>query len=165
MINDVYGLRKQGMLATAAKWKVPVVIMHMKGTPETMNENPQYNDVIKEIYEFLQNRIEAATEAGLEQIIVDPGIGFGKKREHDLTILARLGELKSLGCPILIGPSRKSFIGGTTKLPVDERLESTIAAASVAVMNGANIVRVHDVKACKRALMVVDAIRTHKRVT
>ena len=159
IINDINGLRNEEMIKAAAKYKVPVVIMHMKGTPKTMQHNPVYKDVIEEIKEFFSQQIKKAKKAGIKDIIIDPGIGFGKTAEHNLQILKNLSEFKELNCPILVGTSRKSFIGNITGLPVNERLEGTLAAISIAIINGANIVRVHDVKECKRAAMVADAIR------
>ena len=159
IINDINGLRNEEMIKVAAKYKVPVVIMHMKGTPKTMQHNPVYKDVIEEIKEFFSQQIKKAKKAGIKDIIIDPGIGFGKTAEHNLQILKNLSEFKELNCPILVGTSRKSFIGNITGLPVNERLEGTLAAISIAIINGANIVRVHDVKECKRAAMVADAVR------
>jgi dihydropteroate synthase len=134
--------------------------MHMKGTPKTMQHSPTYDDVMQEIIDFLQERIGWAVSQGIpqENIIVDPGIGFGKRPEHNTQILQRLGELRGLGRPILLGTSRKSFLGALTKRPVEERLEETIASVVVGVLNGADIVRVHDVKAVKHALAVADAV-------
>jgi len=151
LINDITGLTNQKMRTIAAENNVPVVMMHMQGTP--------YQDVLEEIKAFFQRQIAAAQKAGVRQIIIDPGFGFGKTVEHNLQILKHLGTFKTLGRPLLVGPSRKSFIGTITDLPVNERLEGTIAAVTVAVMNGAHIVRVHDVKECKRAIQMVDAIR------
>jgi dihydropteroate synthase len=159
LINDITGLTNLEMRKTIAKHQVPCILMHMQGTPKIMQQNPVYKDVIKEIKAFFQKQVDLAHKAGIQQVVIDPGIGFGKTVEHNLQILKQLAEFKSLHCPILIGPSRKSFIGTITGLPVQERLEGTLAAITVACMNGANIVRVHDVKECKRALQVVDAIR------
>lgn len=160
ILNDVTGLTQPEMLSIAAKWKCPVVIMHMQGQPKTMQTNPHYDDVIEDIKKFFADRMQAARAAGVEQLILDPGIGFGKTVEHNLTILKRLQEFADLGYPLLVGPSRKSFIGQLTGgLPATERLEGTIAAVSVASWNGAKIVRVHDVAACRKALCVVDAIK------
>ena len=159
LVNDITGLRNNEMIEAVAKYNVPVVVMHMKGMPKNMQENPTYTDVVKEIKEFFVDRIDKAKSSGIKNIIIDPGIGFGKTTEHNLQILKRLGEFKDLDRPILIGPSRKSFIGNVTGLPVNGRLEGTLAAISVAVMNGANIVRVHDVKECKRAVQIADAIK------
>ena len=159
LINDITGLTHSEMRKVAAKYNVPVVIMHMKGTPQTMQQNPVYQDVLGEIKTFLYHQITKAQETGITQIIIDPGIGFGKSVEHNLQILKHLRTFTDLGCPILVGPSRKSFIGTLTGLSVTERLEGTIAAVTLASMNGANIVRVHDIKECKRALQIADAVR------
>jgi dihydropteroate synthase len=159
LINDITGLTNLAMRNVAAEHNVPVVMMHMLGTPKIMQQKPVYQDVLGEIKAFFQRQIIAAQKAGVRQIIIDPGIGFGKTVEHNLQILRHLDTFKDLGCPLLVGPSRKSFIGTITDLPVNERLDGTIAAVTIAVMNGAHIVRVHDVKECRRAMQVVDAIR------
>jgi len=160
MINDVMALRN-GMEKVAMEYDVPVVLMHMKGMPETMQINPYYEDVMAEIIKFLDERIEFAIKNGIDEnkIIIDPGIGFGKRLEDNINIIAHLMELKSLGKPILIGASRKSFIGSILNLPPEERLEGSIAAHVIAIMNGANIIRCHDVLETKRAVMVADAIK------
>lgn len=156
MINDVTGLRDPRMLEVAVEHDASVVIMHMKGEPRTMQKAPQYRDVVSEVSVFLQERIGAAEDAGIrpDRIMVDPGIGFGKNLDHNLEIIARLRELKTLGKPIVIGVSRKSFIGRLTGLPPEGRLEGSLAAAVLAVRNGADIVRVHDVAETVRALTV-----------
>jgi dihydropteroate synthase len=159
IINDITGLGNQEMADLAAELKTPVVLMHMKGEPRNMQHNPTYKDVVAEIMEFLKERISKARKSGIKDIIADPGIGFGKTTEHNLQILKRLDEFKELKCPILVGPSRKSFIGNVTGLKANERLEGTLASVVIAVINGANMVRVHDVKACKRAVQIADAIR------
>lgn len=159
IINDITGLRNQAMIDLASELKAPVVIMHMKGEPKNMQQNPIYNDVVSEIRGFFLERISKAKKSGIDKIIIDPGIGFGKTAEHNLQILKRLNEFKGLNCPILVGPSRKSFIGSVTGLSVNERLEGTLASVAIAAMNGANIVRVHDVKGCKRAVQIADAIK------
>lgn len=159
LVNDITGLRNKEMMNVVAEYKVPVVIMHMKGMPKNMQENPAYEDVVNEIKEFFSDRIIEARKTGINDIIIDPGIGFGKTTKHNLQILKRLSEFKSLGYPILVGPSRKSFIGNITGLSVNERLEGTLASISIAIINGANIVRVHDVKECKRAVQIAEAIR------
>lgn len=160
IINDVYGLRRPGMLELAAEAGVPVIIMHMQGEPRTMQENPHYEDVMKEVYEFLADRIEAATEAGIkeEHIIIDPGFGFGKTREHNLELVRRLSEFRSLGRPILLGPSRKRTIGEITGKPVEQRIWGTAAMCAIGVLNGAHILRVHDVAAMIDVARVADAI-------
>ncbi len=160
MINDVYALRAEGMAELTARAGVPVVIMHMQGTPGDMQDNPTYEDVITDICDFLARRIEAAVTAGIEesQIIVDPGFGFGKTVEHNLEILRRLGEFRSLGRPVLIGTSRKSTIGKVLDKPVEERLWGTAATCAVAIANGANMIRVHDVSEMVQVAQMTDAI-------
>ena len=159
LVNDITGLRNKEMIKIIAKHNIPVVIMHMKGEPKNMQQNPAYKDVVKEIKEFFRDRINKARDYGIDNIIIDPGIGFGKTAGHNLQILKRLNEFKDFGCPILVGPSRKSFIGNITGLAANERLEGTLAAISIAILNGADIIRVHDVKECKRAAQIADAIR------
>ncbi|MFH1825673.1 MAG: dihydropteroate synthase [bacterium] len=161
MVNDVSCLRADSRMArVVAAFKVPVCIMHMQGTPGNMQENPAYNDLMSEIINYLAEGLAIAKKAGIlhEQIIVDPGIGFGKTVAHNLEILRRLRELKVLGCPILVGTSRKSVIGQVLDLPAAERLEGTAATVTAAIMNGANIVRVHDVKEMARAAKMTDAM-------
>lgn len=159
LINDTTGLTNPEMRRTIAKYNVPVVLMHMKGSPKTMQKNPFYNDVLAEISSFFHKQITTAHNEQIQQIIIDPGIGFGKTVHHNLQILRHLDTFQSLGCPILVGPSRKAFIGEITGQPVTERLWGTIAAVAIAALNGANLVRVHDVKECKQALQIADAIR------
>jgi len=159
IINDITGLTNPDMVKVAAERNVPVVMMHMKGSPQTMQINPEYKEIVEEIKTFFEKQIAIACNAGIESIIIDPGIGFGKTLEHNLLILRHLDVFTELCCPILVGPSRKNFIGVITGLPVTDRVEGTIAAISIAVVNGANIVRVHDIKACQRAIQVADAIR------
>jgi dihydropteroate synthase len=159
LINDITGLTNPEMRKVVANYKVPVVLMHMKGKPKTMQQNPTYQDMLGEITAFFREQITKARKEGIQHIVIDPGIGFGKTVEHNLQILKHLGIFKTLGCPVLVGPSRKSFIGVITGESVKERLDGTLAAVTVAIMNGTNIVRVHDVKECKRAIQIVDAIR------
>jgi len=161
MINDINGLRTKGMANLLAEYNVPVVLMHMQGTPENMQVNPSYDSVVDELYRFFADRVEYALDAGIkkENIILDPGIGFGKTLEHNLTLLRHLGEFKSLGLPLLVGASRKSFIGLLLDLPASKRLEGSLAAACTAIMHGANIIRVHDVKESIRAARVADSLR------
>lgn len=161
MINDISALRfDPKMKEVASEYKVPIVLMHIKGTPKEMQKDPSYEDAIAEIKEYLRQSIKIAQDAGIarEKIIIDPGIGFGKRLRDNLNILKNLKEFSILGCPILIGCSRKSFIGRVLDLPVEERSEGSLAALAVAVMNGANIVRVHDVKESKRAVSLIDAV-------
>jgi len=162
IINDISGLRfDPGMAGVAAEFDVPVVIMHIKGTPRDMQINPVYHDLIGEISDFLEEGISIALKAGVDEkkIIIDPGIGFGKTFEHNLEIINRLYEFRSLGRPILLGPSRKSFIGKILDLPVGDRLEGTASAVAIGIMKGANIVRVHDVLPMVRVARVADAIK------
>ncbi|CUT07282.1 dihydropteroate synthase [Candidatus Kryptonium thompsonii] len=160
IVNDISGLRfDEKMVEVIAQYNASVIIMHIKGTPKTMQQNPYYDDVISEIYGYLSESIERAQSYGIKQIIVDPGIGFGKRLVDNLEIIRRLREFKSLGYPILIGVSRKSFIGNILNLPVEERLEGTAGAVAISVWNGANIVRVHDVKEMTRVVRIVDAIK------
>ena len=161
LINDVSGLRfDRKMAALAARSRVPVCVMHMQGKPQTMQQNPAYHDLMGEIISSLEESIAIATNAGIlhGQILVDPGIGFGKTAEHNLEIVRRLKELKVLGAPVLIGPSRKALIGRVLGLPAEERVEGTAAVVAVAIINGADIVRVHDVREMKRVARMTDAI-------
>ncbi len=159
IINDVCGLRDPRMIAVAARHQAPVVLMHMLGMPLTMQQEISYRDVVVDLKTFFQQRTRAAEEGGVREIMIDPGIGFGKTVDHNLQLLGRLGEFKELGYPILVGASRKSFIGKITGLPTEERLEGTIASTVAAAINGADAVRVHDVAECKRALQITDAIQ------
>ena len=161
MINEISALRfDPQMKKIAAEYQVPIVLMHIKGTPKNMQKNPYYDDVIEEITKYLRESIQMAKGAGIkkENIIIDPGIGFGKRLKDNLNILKNLNKLSILDCPILIGPSRKSFIGKILDLPVEERLEGSLAALAVSIANGANIIRVHDVKESKRVACLVDTI-------
>ncbi|MDA8090580.1 MAG: dihydropteroate synthase [Nitrospiraceae bacterium] len=163
IINDISGMRFDSeMPGVAARYKAPVVLMHIKGTPGDMQKNPVYEALIPEIIDYLRGSIHIAMEAGVERekLVIDPGIGFGKTVSHNLEILKNLETFTGLGLPILAGPSRKAFIGNILGgLPANERLEGTLAAISIAVMNGANIVRVHDVRQAVRAVKIADAIK------
>ena len=165
MVNDVTGLREEAMLRLVAAEHVPVVIMHMKGTPKTMQTGPGYMDVVAEIAAFLEERTRSALAAGLSRnsIIVDPGLGFGKRPEHNTEILRRLAELKRLGFPILIGASRKSFLGAFGGGEQGPRLEASLAAALLAVTQGADLLRVHDVGATAKAIRIADAVLRNPR--
>lgn len=162
MVNDISALRFDSEMRKVIKdFDVPVVLMHIKGTPKNMQKNPYYDDLMGEITSYLKEAIIVAKNSGIDEnkIIIDPGIGFGKRLEDNLEILKNLSFLKSLKKPILVGPSRKSFIGKILDLPEEKRLEGSLAALSVAVMNGANIVRVHDVKESKKVAKIVDSIK------
>jgi len=161
IVNDVSALRSDPELAAlCAERGCGVVLMHMLGTPRTMQERPSYEDVVEDVKAFLAERIELALASGIaeDRIWVDPGIGFGKAVEHNLELLRRLGELRALGRPICIGTSRKSFIGKLTGRDVDERLGGTIASNVLARANGAEVFRVHDVREVREALEVADVI-------
>jgi len=150
------------MAEVVARYGVPVVVMHIKGTPRDMQKNPRYEALIPEVMDYLREGIEIARRAGVrdDMIIIDPGIGFGKTVEHNLEIIHRLSEFKGFEKPILIGPSRKSFIGRVLgDVPVTERLEGTAASVAIAIFNGANIIRVHDVREMVRVARVADAIK------
>lgn len=162
VINDISGLGAGYKMANViARHKAGVVLMHMKGTPETMQNKPYYKDVCAEVLNFLSSRIMLAEEAGIdfESIAIDPGIGFGKTLTHNVDLITKLDQLKVLGKQILLGVSRKSFIGDILNLEPAERLEGSIAASIVGVINGANILRVHDVGSTMRAVRVVKALR------
>jgi dihydropteroate synthase len=161
IINDISSFRfDQEMISLAAQKKTPVVLMHMKGTPKMMQVNPHYEDVLKEVKDFFSERIEEAQSQGIkkEKIILDPGIGFGKRLQDNLKLINHLNCLEELNRPILVGISRKSFIGKILNLPPEERLEGTIASAVLSILHGAHILRVHDVEAVKRAVAVAEAI-------
>jgi dihydropteroate synthase len=159
MVNDITGLRDAAMREVVARHDVPAVIMHMQGEPKTMQQAPSYSDVVSDVKDFLSRRARDAAAAGVRQVIVDPGIGFGKTAAHNMELLRRLQEFSDLPYPLLVGVSRKSSIGQITGAPPDERLPGTLAATAIAVLNGANIVRVHDVKECKQAVRMAEAIR------
>jgi dihydropteroate synthase len=162
IVNDITGLKNPKMAKIAAHYKAAVIIMHMQGNPRTMQKNPVYGSLIDDIGEYLNAAILKAQKSGVgeQSIIIDPGIGFGKTLSHNLEILKRLKEFKSLGMPILIGASRKAFIGKIlNESEPGKRLAGTIAASISASLNGANILRVHDVKAVKEALKVTDRIK------
>ena len=161
MINDVYALRRDGALDIAAACGVPVVLMHMQGEPRTMQEAPQYEDVVAEVHRFLAERIFAAEMAGIpkKRIVIDPGFGFGKTREHNLALLAQLARFGELGVPVLAGLSRKRTIGELTgRTTPAERVHGSVAAALIAAQRGARLLRVHDVAATVDALKVWDAV-------
>jgi len=162
IVNDISGFKFDPKMAgVVAEWKCPAVVMHIKGTPRDMQKNPYYEDVMGEIIDYLKSSIELARKCGVneEKLIVDPGIGFGKRLEDNLCILRNLKELKVLGRPILVGVSRKSFIGAITNVKEPkERLPGSLAASVVAVVNGAKIVRAHDVKQTVEALKVANEI-------
>ncbi len=164
MINDVRALRLPGALQAAAELQVPVCLMHMAGEPGTMQQEPRYDDVVAEVAAFLEERIEACVGAGIEQdlLVVDPGFGFGKRRDHNVELLANLRQLAVRGRPVLVGISRKTTLGELTDRAVDDRKAASVAAAAIAVLHGAAIVRAHDVRETVDALKVVQAVARAK---
>jgi dihydropteroate synthase len=156
MINDINALRSPGALEAAAAGDAAVCLMHMQGSPKTMQDAPHYDEVVSEVVGFLRQRASAAQAAGIapERIVIDPGFGFGKTPEHNLALLQRLDQIVALGYPVLVGLSRKSVLGKLTGRKVTERLPASVTAAVVAVSKGARIVRVHDVAATRDALAV-----------
>lgn len=163
IINDISALRVDKKIAeVAAKYNSYLILMHMRGTPRDMQDNTEYDDIIGEISQFLKNAAQKAIKAGVKEdkIVIDPGIGFGKSVEGNFVIMKNLDRFLELGYALLVGASRKSFIGKTLDLDVDWRLEGSLAAVCYAVLNGADIVRVHDVAETKRALTIIEKIAT-----
>lgn len=166
IVNDITALRGDPLMAgLVADTGVAVVLMHMQGTPPTMQRAPHYGNVVDEVCAFLRERIQTALDAGIQasQIVLDPGFGFGKLQEHNLRLLAEFEALTTLGPPVLVGVSRKQFIGNLVDRPVHERGYGTAGAIAVAVLKGAHILRVHDVRAMKDTAVVVSAISRHLR--
>ncbi|MDE2321678.1 MAG: dihydropteroate synthase [candidate division NC10 bacterium] len=162
IINDVYGVRGEGRLAAVvAEKRAGLIIMHMHGAPQDMQIEPRYNDVVAEVLGFLADRVAFAEQMGVDpqSIVVDPGLGFGKRGRDNLTLLRRLTEFHRLGKPIMIGPSRKSLVGEVLNLPVEQRQHGTAACIAAAVLQGTTFVRVHDVRSCAHLVRMLDAIR------
>jgi dihydropteroate synthase len=161
MVNDVYGLRGSGMEELIVETGASAVIMHMKGTPKDMQITPSYDDVINDIHSFVSERVEQMVDIGASRsrLIIDPGIGFGKRVGDNLMILRELERFSDIGCPIMVGASRKSFIGKVLDAEVDDRLEGSLASAVIAAMNGASILRVHDVKETRRVLNIFKGVK------
>ena len=160
MVNDVRALRSPGALEAAAELGVPVCLMHMQRSPETMQEDPRYRDVVVEVRTFLAQRMRACLDAGIRQehLVVDPGFGFGKTLTHNVALLASLDAFTGLGVPVMVGLSRKSVLGQLTGRTVGDRLPGSLAAAIVAVQRGATLLRVHDVAATRDVLAILDAV-------
>ena len=166
IINDISGLTfDPGMTRLIADYRVPVVLMHIKGTPRDMQKNPSYQNLMDEVYDFLYRQCRHAEENGITKIIVDPGIGFGKRPEDNHELIRRIREFKSLGYPLLLGSSRKSFIGFGLKDPQADRMIGSITSAIYAILNGANIVRVHDVDETRQAIQMINSIENFKATT
>ncbi len=162
IINDISALRDDPLLAElAAKRGAPIILMHMQGTPDTMQQDPSYRDVVVEVRQFLQQQMKLAIGAGIspDQIILDPGFGFGKNLEHNLALLRRLDELGELGAPVMAGTSRKSLIGRVLGVSAEERLYGTLATVAVAIERGAVMVRVHDVRPALETARMMAAIQ------
>ncbi len=160
LINDVWALRAPGALEVAVEARVPVCLMHMQGEPRSMQAAPRYSDVTREVRDFLRGRIKTCADAGIpaERLLVDPGLGFGKTLEHNIALLRNLGAISELGVPVLVGASRKSMLGALLDAPVDQRLYGGLAAAVLAVVQGARLIRTHDVKPTVDTLKVAGAI-------
>lgn len=165
LINDVNALRAPGALDAVRDTGAAVCLMHMQGEPRTMQANPQYADVMAEVQDFLASRIQACVQAGItaDRIVIDPGIGFGKALEHNLTLLGQLAAFQTLACPLLVGVSRKSLFQKLLDLPVDQRLHAGLSAAALAVFQGAAIIRTHDVRPTVDAIKTAAAIRAAQR--
>ncbi|PLX54862.1 MAG: dihydropteroate synthase [Chromatiales bacterium] len=159
-INDVRALREPGALEVAASLEVPVCLMHMQGQPRTMQDAPDYDDVVTDVAAFLGERVESCCRAGMarERLVIDPGFGFGKTLRHNLLLLNNLHRLTEFGLPVLVGISRKSMIGAILDRAVDQRLYGSLAAATISLMKGASIIRTHDVAPTVDALRVVTAL-------
>jgi dihydropteroate synthase len=164
LINDVRALQESGALTAAVEANVPVCLMHMQGQPRVMQHNPLYDDVVKHVMTFLQQRISVCVEAGIakEQIIVDPGFGFGKSLEHNYQMLANIEEFQQLNVPVLAGMSRKSMIGSLLQREIGDRLAGNVAVAAVAAQKGAQIIRVHDVKETVDAVKIINMINAYR---
>lgn len=160
IVNDVTGGSDPDMFRVVRERDVGMVLMHMKGKPKTMQESPRYDDVVREVHDYLDSRVLAAVDAGVvwDRLCIDPGLGFGKTTDHSLRLMKETETLLDLGRPVLVGPSRKSFVGDVLGTEIGERLEGTAGAVAYMVAMGAHIVRVHDVKEMTRVVHVVDAI-------
>jgi len=161
IINDISGLRfDNNMVHVASELQIPIIIMHMLGNPQNMQADPFYTDIIEELILFFRERVDSMTLNGImkNNIILDPGIGFGKTVNNNFTIIRELNRIVEMGFPVLVGPSRKSFIGLTLNLPPEERIEGTAAAITAAIINGSRIVRIHDVKEMSRVVKITDQI-------
>lgn len=161
MINDVYALRRPGALEAAAESDLPICLMHMQGEPRSMQQQPAYQDVLAEVAAFLHQQVLRCEQAGIsrDRLLLDPGFGFGKTLAHNLHLLQRLTELHAEGLPLLVGMSRKSMIGQVLDRPVEDRLHGSVALASLAAWQGAQLIRVHDVRASVDAVRMINAVR------
>lgn len=164
ILNDIRSFSEPGALQAAAQSGLPVCVMHMQGEPRTMQQAPHYQNVVREVYAYLEEQMARCTAAGIEKnhIILDPGFGFGKTLAHNYQLLDKLDVFHNLGLPVLAGMSRKSMIGQLMDIPPDERVAGSVACAVIAAMKGAQIIRVHDVKETVQAMKVVEATRLAK---
>jgi dihydropteroate synthase len=164
-VNDVSGLQKEPLFVDLClQYQAGYIMMHSQGDPKTMQEDPSYDDVVRDVYNFFEEQLKQAEAKGLKHVIIDPGIGFGKTLDHNLKLLAYLDRFKELGHPILVGASRKSMIGAILNdRPVDDRVTGTVAVHYHAMMQGANIIRVHDVKEANDSLLVYNAIKSAEK--
>jgi dihydropteroate synthase len=163
IVNDISGFNlDKNMLKVIAKHKASAIAMHMKGNPRTMQDEPKYDDVVKEVVAYLEDALWRANVENINQLILDPGIGFGKSVEHNLSLIKNINELRRLDCPVMVGVSRKSMIGKLVGGEVNDRLEGTIALNTVAILNGVQIIRVHDIKAGVRTARIVDEYKKIK---
>jgi len=162
MINDVRSLQQEGALETASRLKVPICLMHMQGQPKNMQQEPFYEDVVKDVYQFLAARVEECVQSGIDKslISIDPGFGFGKNLQHNLLLLKHLNTFSRLQLPILVGLSRKSMLGEITGKPIDRRLSSSLAVSLIAMQKGARIIRVHDVEETNDLRQVFMALKS-----
>ncbi len=160
LVNDVTALRDPRMGEVVARFGVPVILMHMRGDPQTMQQDPHYDRLIPDILSDLKQSLRKAKEAGIadENLLTDPGLGFGKRWQDNLVLIKSLGDFKALGFPVVVGPSRKSFLGKVTGASIEDRLSGTAAAVALAVSYGADVVRVHDVAPMRQAALLADAV-------
>ena len=166
MINDVYALQQKNALKTAAQLKVPVCLMHMQGVPRSMQNEVAYSNVTQDVLHFLQERIEACINVGIDEkhLVIDPGFGFGKNLQHNLELLNNLQKFSEMGFPLLVGLSRKSMLGQITGKNIEQRLASSLAVAQIAINKGAQIIRVHDVTESKDLLLVLQAMKANLKL-
>ena len=161
IVNDISGLTfDHNMAELISQKKSPIIMMHINGKPKIMQENPRYDNLLKDILDFFSRQLELAQSAGIDssKIILDPGLGFGKKVEHNFELIRKLPQICAMGFPVLVGPSRKSFIGEALNLPINDRIEGTMASITASVINGARIVRVHDIQKTRRTVTIAEKI-------
>lgn len=162
IINDISGgTMDPAMFETVARLQIPYVLMHIQGTPQTMQQNPVYTDVLKEVYEHLESRLKQLQNLGLKEVIIDPGFGFGKTVDHNFELLKNLSRFKELGCPVLAGISRKSIVNKLLNISSKDSLNGTSVLNTIALQNGAKIIRVHDVKEAKEVITILEKLKGH----